>query len=95
MVDRDFKSDSHMQAGYNPVGSEDPVAETVMPEMPEEVQEMLRSLSNKQIGDFVRLRDEVIDKIRTENPLISEEDLQAKLHEKVAPVIRKWLDETD
>lgn len=95
MVDRNYKSDSHMKSEYIPVGSEDPVAETAMPEIPEEVQQLLGALSNKQLGDFVRLRDEVIDSIKKEDPLISEEDLKAKVHEKVAPVIREWLQETD
>jgi len=84
-----------MDSGYSPVGSEDPVAETAMPEMPEEVQQLLGALSNTQLGDFVRLRDKVIDSIKKEDPLISQEDLMAKVHEKVAPVIRKWLQETD
>jgi len=95
MVDRNFKSNNHLKSEYVPVGSEDPVAETAMPEMPEEVQQLLNNLSNKQLGDFVRLRDDLIDSIKRKDPLITDEDLQAQVHEKVAPVIRKWLQETD
>lgn len=73
-----------------PAGSDD-IARPVELQLSEVQRELLSSLSDEEIGEFVRQRDALTDTLRLEHPLMPEQDLNALVAERMKPVILEWM----
>jgi len=76
-----------------PMGSDDLARGSQAEELDPMAKGFLDSLSDEEVGKFVRMRDELTEKLQKENPLLSANDLNKLVGEQIKPLVAKWLEE--